>query len=101
MSYQIIIQPNNKLCLWSTISDQIVLYDAEPDDIIKYHMDNELERIKAKVTDIVAQLRNHKKPYHQFTMSWGEAMEALKQAHGWEAVGEIMDNMEQNEAPPT
>ena len=48
---------------------------------------------------IVAKLRNHKRAYYQFSMSWSEAIKILKEEHGWEAVGEILDNMEAQEAP--
>lgn len=82
MGQQIIKQPNGKYALFSSVVDDFVLIDADPQDIIdewvgKYKLDME-----KKVAEIVAALEKGEKPYHQFTMSFDEAVKTIKQRHG-------------------
>lgn len=82
MGQQIIKQPNGKYALFSSIVDDFVLIDAEPQDIIdewvgKYKLDME-----KKVAEIVAALEKGEKPYYQFTMSFDEAVKTVKHHHG-------------------
>lgn len=99
MGYQIIIQPNKKLCVWSSIEQSILMWDATTDEVVDYLVAQERERIKDDVATAVAKLRNGKKPYYQFTIGWSEAIQTMREAHGWEAVGEVLDTMEREHPP--
>lgn len=99
MGYQIIIQPNKKLALWSSITTSIVMWDATTDEVIDYMAEQERERIKDEVLRTVAKLRNGKRAYYQFTKSWSDAIQAMREQHGWEAVGEILDTMDREHPP--
>jgi hypothetical protein len=75
------------------------MWDATTDEVVDYMVAQERERIKDDVLSTVAKLRNGKKAYYQFSKSWTDAIEAMREAHGWEAVGEILDTMERVEPP--
>lgn len=99
MGYQIIKQPNGQLCLWSSISTSIIMYDCTPEDIIEHMVKQEHERIKGMVGSVVKQLEEGGRPYFQFTMDWSQAINEMEEAHGIEAVGEILDNMDRLRPP--
>ena len=82
MGHQIIKQPDGNYALFSSIVDDFVLIDAEPQDIIdecvsKYRLDME-----KKVAETIAALERGEKPYYQFTMSFDEAVKTIKLIHG-------------------
>ena len=53
-----------------------------PEEIIEYFVEGERERLTERVTKIVAALERGEKPYHQFTMTWKEAVKWRKKIHG-------------------
>lgn len=87
MGNQIIKQPNGKYAVFSSIVDDIVFYNAKKDDLIKYFVDREAERIKDYVERTLSDLDKGEKPYCQFTMTWKEALATARQVHGakWKA----------------
>lgn len=89
MSWQIIKQPDGKLAVWSTGSDEFISIDNTPDDVTALMLDRErrdYERrcadIQARVGEVVAALESGKQPYHQFTLTWKEACSLYKSNHG-------------------
>lgn len=82
MGQQIIKQPNRLYCIYSSIVDEFVITDATPQEIIGHWSQIEAEKIAAKVNDIVSELNSGGKPYHQFTMTFEEAVELAKEVHG-------------------
>lgn len=87
MGSQIIKQPNGKYAVFSSIVDDFMFYDATPEDVIGYFVEQEAKSIKNLVTLIIDGLTKGEKPYHQFTMTWPEALDWAKQVHGdkWKA----------------
>lgn len=82
MSQQIIKQPNGKYALWSTVVDSFIVLDATPKDIIEFKLREERLSMSEHVNKIVKELDAGKKPYYQFTMSWEDAIQTIKEVHG-------------------
>lgn len=88
MGHQIIKQPNGKYAIWSTILDDFIYTDLTVkkfEKIIQNEMSKEAER---KVSEamrsfkvIITKLKKGEKPYHQFTMTYEEAMEKRNRVH--------------------
>jgi methanogenic corrinoid protein MtbC1 len=74
MGRQIIKQPDGKYCVFSSISDDFIVYDATPNEIIEMMVEDEKERITDQVNETVKSIEEGKKPYHQFTMTFKEAV---------------------------
>jgi hypothetical protein len=74
MGQQIIKQPNGKYAVWSSV------VDATVGDIINDRIEESNNKIREDVNRIVKALGRGEKPYHQFTMTFDEA------------VGSVMDN---------
>ncbi len=79
---QIIKQPNGKYCIFSAVVDSVTDYDMTPQDIIDDWVKIAQREITEKVTAIVSNLENNGKPYFQFTQSYEEMMETIKNIHG-------------------
>lgn len=78
MSHQIIPQPDGRLCVWSTVVDEIIIVDAEPDELVEYYADRASEDAREKsrrIIDLVS-AGQARKVYYQFTMSYAEAVGA-------------------------
>jgi DNA/RNA-binding domain of Phe-tRNA-synthetase-like protein len=83
MGRQIIRQPDGLYCVWSTIVDDIVVWDADREEIIEYFAERAAEeaRDRALITvDLVD--RGDRCAYAQFTIPWERAapkVEALRE----------------------
>lgn len=82
MGRQIIRQPDGKYAVWSSIVDHFILYDATPGDLIAEFLADEHERVEREVYRVVNELNSGGKPYHQFTMTFDEAMALARAHHG-------------------
>ena len=82
MSRQIVKQPNGKYLVYSIICDNVILYDATPEEIIECFVDEEKEKIQSSINSIVEKLEKGEKPYYQFTMSFQEVIDSIKLIHG-------------------
>jgi hypothetical protein len=82
MGRQIIKQPNGKYAQWSSIVDDFVMLDASPENIIEDWVDDARKRITDDVRRIVDELDTDERPYHQFTMSWDDALARIRSVHG-------------------
>lgn len=88
MGSQIIRQPDGKYAVFSSITDTIVFWDATKDEVVDWFVEAELaalERRKQQVAEIVDQVAagNAHKAYHQFAMTWDEALQDDRE-HGGE-----------------
>ena len=82
MGKQIVIQPNGMLALYSTVVDDFVCFDADEDEIADELIGGMFERERKRVRDIVVDLRGGGKPYHQFTKSFDECVQSIRDIHG-------------------
>lgn len=85
MGRQIIKQPNDKYAVWSSIVDDFIIIDATPNEIIKCHIEEAKETIKEQVLSEIEKLRKKEKPNYQFTLSFNDAIELIKENHGKDA----------------
>jgi len=84
MGDQIIKQPNGKYLLFSSIEQHVILHDATPNEILKFWLKYEEERITRRLTQILTQLEKGEKPYHQFTKTFEEILSFLEENYGEE-----------------
>ncbi len=87
MGHQIIKQPDGKLCVFSSISDEIILADATAEELADWYAERAAEdarRETKRLTDMV--LAGEKRPYFQFTMTYDEAVEKHRKMGGDETI---------------
>jgi len=82
MGKQIIKQPNGKYCIFNSIVDNITHYDMTVDEIIEDWVNESKVDITEKVKDIVKKIENGEKPYYQFTHSYDDMIDIIKEIHG-------------------
>jgi hypothetical protein len=82
MGRQIIKQPNGKYCIFSSVVDNVILYDMTAEEIIEEWTKEAREDIERKVKDIVSKIDKNEKPYFQFTKNYDEMIEDIKEIHG-------------------
>ena len=46
MSREIVKQPNGLYCVFPSIVDDVIVYDATPEELIKFRIEEETETIK-------------------------------------------------------
>jgi len=81
MGYQIIKQPNDKFCLLSSIVDNITDYNCTKEEIIEVLVEISRESITSDVNRIINSLNEGKKPYFQWTKTYEEMIEHIKEYH--------------------
>jgi hypothetical protein len=94
MGRQIIKQPNGKFCIFSSIVDSVIFYHMEEQDIINEWVEESRKEIEKKVKEIIADLNEGKKPYYQFTKTYDEMLQTIKEIHGTKEVKEIRKAIE-------
>lgn len=96
MGRQIIKQPNGKYAVWSSTVDNFILLDATPDEIIEGLVADSRRDIERAVHGKVESLDRGEKAYHQFTLSWDDALKQIAQedpgdAQAYRRIGEKAD----------
>lgn len=85
MGQQIIQQPDGRLCVFSTIVDQIVVADATAEELADYYAEQAAEdarRETKRLTEAVLS-GDPRSVYYQFVKTYGTAVE-LHREHGGE-----------------
>lgn len=92
MSHQIIQQPDGRFCVFSTVVDEIVIWNATPAQLVDHYRQEAADRAEAEARRVIGHVQggNARKAYYQFTMTYDEAV-AEHQARGgaWPLVAEI------------
>lgn len=78
MGWQIIKQPNNNYCVYSSVLDHLVFADVNEDELKEFYKEEAGRRGVNKVDDVLRDLDEGKKPYFQFTMTFDEMVESVK-----------------------
>jgi hypothetical protein len=75
MSHQIIKQPDGKLAVFSDNVDAWILYDASPDEVVRYYEERAAKdaRESAQRTVDLVLADQPRKVYYQFAMTFEEA----------------------------
>jgi hypothetical protein len=92
MGWQIIKQPNEKYCIFSSIVDNVVYFDGTPDQILNAFIESETANIRKRVIETINALDRGGKPYLQFTMSFDDMVSTIRQIHG-DAEADKVKNM--------
>lgn len=100
MGQQIIKQPNGKYCLFSSIVDNITCYDMTPEEIVDFWTEQSREDFERKVKEIIGKLESGEKPYHQFTLSFDECIETIREIHGESESDSVRKMIDINTLPP-
>ena len=79
MTEQIIKQPDGKFCIFSTIFQAIAVYDATELEIRAYFIEEAAKEIHRRMDERFSKLNKGEPAYHQFTMSYREAVEVTKE----------------------
>lgn len=84
MAYQVIQQPGGELAIFSTYTDTIVMWDATPEDVTQWFVDRAVADTKRHVAQVLEAVSGCEpsKVYHQFAMTWDEALEMDREHHG-------------------
>lgn len=85
MGRQIVKQPNGLYAQWSSVVDNFVMIDATPEAIAADWIASESKRLTESCAEIVKSLNEGGKPYCQFTMSFDECVQRIKELHGPDA----------------
>lgn len=81
MGYQIIKQPNGKYCLLNSNIDNVTDYNCTKDEIIETFVQIYREQITSDVNRIIESLDQGKKPYFQWTKTYEDMLEHIREMH--------------------
>lgn len=81
MGNQIIKQPNGRYAVFNSVVDTFTVYDATIEELIEDAANEYRESITEGYRKIAQQLDNGGKPYHQFTMTFDEAVKWARTVH--------------------
>lgn len=87
MGRQIVKQPNGKYCLFSSVVDSVTYYNMSAEEIVEVWTEEAKKEYERKVKEVIEQLEAGGKPYYQFTKTFDECIQTIKEVHG-EAEGE-------------
>ena len=77
MGQQVIKQPDGRFAVFSTNTDTITVWDATAEEIVQHFVDQAAKDARRHATETVRKVGDGRARavYHQFTMSWAEALE--------------------------
>lgn len=84
MGQQIILQPDGKLCVFSTVEGAFILMDESPDDLINFYgvaAATKAREQTARIIKLVLDGRSEKY-YHRLGYTYAEAAALDKKFHG-------------------
>lgn len=84
MGHQIIKQPNGKYAIWSDVVDHFILVHCDEQDIVDYYVEKQTKSLKENVAEEIAALERGEKPHAQFTKTFEEALDWIREVHGTE-----------------
>lgn len=96
MGWQVIKQPNGKYCIWSSVVDNIVYYNGTREETINAFIKAEAETIQKRVEKIIDSIDSGGQPYHQFSKTFDDAIEAIKEYHGDDEAKKIIHLIDTN-----
>ncbi|RAS59465.1 hypothetical protein C8D87_11477 [Lentzea atacamensis] len=98
MSQQILLQPNGKFAIYSSITDTIIAWDATAEEIVE--LTTTARQETRRVLGHVVAGEPHK-AYFQFTLTWEQAMKLDRENGGtvWQEGLAVQHN--QHRVPPT
>ena len=89
MARQIIKQPNGKYCLFSSVIDNVIIYDATKEEIIDFLIEEQKDEITMNVNRQIEKLEKGSLPYSPFRLSYEDMKEKIKDINGVEVLQEL------------
>lgn len=83
MGEQVVVQPDGRLAVFSSVEDQILVWDATEDEVIERAAENAAEYARVTTRMHVENVRAGRIP-RPFGMTWERAL-AADEAHGGDA----------------
>ncbi|ABS03175.1 hypothetical protein [Kineococcus radiotolerans] len=77
----ILVQPNGKLAIWSSIVDAIVVYDATDEEILEYEAERAAELARSSTRRAIERVRAGLVP-RNLHLTWEEALQQHVERHG-------------------
>lgn len=76
MGQQIIKQPDGYYAVFSSNTDTILVYDATVEEIEEWYVEREVRQFRQRVRDTLRHVAANepRKAYHQFAMTWEQAL---------------------------
>jgi len=96
MGQQIIVQPNGKLAVWSSIVDHFVMTDADEDEILAQRVGEYVANQAPKIRTTVKALRAGRKT-SPFGKTWEEAIETIGNVHGMGEQHDFLDKVKEGD----
>jgi len=83
MGHRIVKMPSGKFAIFSTIVDDIIVYDATPEQLIDYYVEKKREEIIEEITAITNALAKGERawPHQRGNESWAETVAWIEQVH--------------------
>jgi Asp-tRNA(Asn)/Glu-tRNA(Gln) amidotransferase B subunit len=94
MAGQIIKQPNGKFLIFSSIVDSVTFYDMTEEEIVQERLKEAETKIRDEVKRVVDQLNKGEKPYYQFTKTYSQMLNWIKEVHGKKISDDIKKQIE-------
>lgn len=84
MGNQIIRQPDGHYAVFSSVTDTIIIYDATGDEIVDWFAEQAAERARRNAKRLLEHVADGepRRAYHQFAMTWDEALAEDREHHG-------------------
>lgn len=83
MGHQIIKQPDGRYAVFSSFTDQWVMWDATAEDLERYYAEKASNEARERTRDLIGRIeRNPRRAYYQFTMTFEQANRVSVENHG-------------------
>lgn len=93
MGRQIIKQPNGKYCVYSSIVDDVIYYDASREMLINQFTQDAKEGIAKQVNEVCDEIESGGKPYLQFTIDFDRLIKIIELHHGKKRAEEVNETL--------
>lgn len=82
MPQQIVQQPDGRWCVFSTVVDAIIVYDATEDELVDYFAEQAAEDARRDVRRRIEQAKTRSRPNESMLLTYDEALREHERAHG-------------------
>lgn len=92
MGHQVIKQPDGNYAVWSSIVDNFIILNATKEELVKYYIQEESQRIEDMVTEMVNEAEDTTKVV-QFAITFEGALGRIAELHGREEAKSVLDEI--------
>jgi len=90
MGWQIIKQPDGKFAIWSSIVDNFIFVNCDADEVVAAFVEDATKDLERSVREKLEKVEADKPAYYQFTKTWDEAIEDIRNLHGEEEAQRVL-----------